>query len=489
DVMMPGLDGFALLRELRADERTRDVPVLLLSARAGEETRAEGLEQGADDYLVKPFSARELMARVAAQIALSRARREAELQKRHLHSLLMQAPMPIVILRGPQHRIELANPMTCRVWGRRPEEVEGRPLVEALPELHSQVFTKLLDGVLATGRSHLGRETPAQIDVHGDGRLQTVYFDFVYAPLQGPGGEVEGVMVVAFDVTHEVAARRDLDRLREEAEAASRAKDDFLAMLSHELRNPLSPILTALQLMRLRPGAEVVERERSVIERQARNLTRLVDDLLDISRVTRGKVELARRPVELAEVVARAVETASPLLEERWHALTVSVPEGLAVVGDEHRLAQALANLLTNAAKYTNAGGHVDVRAVREGGEVVLTVQDDGLGIAADLLPRVFDVFVQGRRALDRAQGGLGLGLAIARSLVALHGGTLSAASEGPGRGSTFTIRLPLGEAAVLEAPAEEEALQAAPWAEDAPRVLVVDDNKDAADVLAEALN
>jgi PAS domain S-box-containing protein len=489
DVMMPGLDGFALLRELRADERTRGVPVVLLSARAGEESRAEGLERGADDYLVKPFSARELLARVASQVALARARDEADLQKRHLHDVFMQAPMPIVILRGRDHVIELVNAATCRVWGRQPSHVVGKPLLDALPELRSQPFKELLDGVLEGGTPYVGRETPAALDAHGNGRMETVYFDFVYAPLHAPQGGVEGVMVVAFDVTHEVRARRDLERLRGEAEAASRAKDDFLAMLSHELRNPLSPILTALQLMRLREGADVVERERSVIERQARNLTRLVDDLLDVSRITRGKISLTRRPAALSAVVARAVEIASPLLEERRHRLDVAVPHTLAVLADEHRLAQAVANLLTNAAKYTSPGGHVAVHAVREGGNVVLTVQDDGMGIAPELLPRVFDVFVQGTRTLDRSQGGLGLGLAIARSLVALHGGAMHAASAGLGQGSEFSIRLPLLETAVVEAEPLEAVVAAVGTADEGPRVLVVDDNQDAADVLAEALN
>jgi len=364
DVMMPGLDGFGLLRALRADESTRHVPVVLLSARAGEEARIEGLERGADDYLVKPFSARELVARIGSQLTLSAARREAELQ------------------------------------------------------------------------------------------------------------------------------RQQMDHLRAEAESASRAKDEFLAMLSHELRNPLSPILTALQLMRLREGAEAVERERVIIERQVRHLTRLVDDLLDVSRVAQGKIELRRHPQELAEVVAKGVELASPLFEERHHELILTVPPtGLLIDADEQRLTQVVANLLTNAAKYTDLRGRIDVAAYPEGEEVVLTVRDNGIGMPAHLVPDVFDLFVQGPRAFDRSHGGLGLGLAIVRSLVTLHGGSVAAASEGAGRGSRFTVRLPLSKAARPGAAGSEGSL-ARPDRSPArgTRVLVVDDNPDAAEALAEAL-
>ena len=278
---------------------------------------------------------------------------------------------------------------------------------------------------------------------------------------------------------------------KQRAERASRAKDEFLAMLGHELRNPLSPILTALHLARMR-GTDALLRERLVIERQVQHLIRLVDDLLDVSRITRGKIALKRQPVRVAAVVARAIETASPLLEERQHRLRVEVPDdGLWVHGDEDRLSQVMANLLTNAAKYTDRGGAIDVAAAREGEEVVLRVRDSGMGIAPELLPRIFDLFIQGERALDRSQGGLGLGLSIVRSLVEQHGGRVSAASGGPGKGSELCVRLPL--LAVDAAPsapslAAAPAVAPSPAPERARRVLVVDDNRDAAELLAEAL-
>jgi signal transduction histidine kinase/DNA-binding response OmpR family regulator len=218
DVMMPGLSGFGLLSELRRDARTHSIPVIMLSARAGEEARVEGLDAGADDYLIKPFSARELIARVSSQLALSAsyrerallverelvARKEADLQKQHVASLFTLAPTPIVILRGPKYVIELANPEACRIWGRRYEDVINKPLLEALPELSGQVFASLLDGVISTGVPYLGKETPAEVDRRGDGTLERVYFNFVYAPLRNVAGDIDGVFVFAFDVTDEV---------------------------------------------------------------------------------------------------------------------------------------------------------------------------------------------------------------------------------------------------------------------------------------------
>ncbi len=280
----------------------------------------------------------------------------------------------------------------------------------------------------------------------------------------------------------------ELVGLREAAEAANLAKDEFLAMLGHELRNPLAPILTALQLLKLR-GIEAAERERAVIERQVRHVVQLVDDLLDVSRITRGRIELRRESVELVDVVVRAVELASPLLEQQRHELRVDVPRGLRVSVDPVRLAQVVTNLLTNAAKYTEPGGIVTVQAVRDDAHALLRVTDTGIGIDPGTLPRVFDLFVQERQSLARSQGGLGLGLAIVRSLVELHGGTVAARSEGKGAGAEFTIRLSLDAEAELHAPVADSQTrhESVPRA-DGTRVLVVDDNEDAAMLLGTLL-
>jgi signal transduction histidine kinase len=376
-----------------------------------------------------------------------------------------------------------------------------------------------LGGVLATIATEVEQAGLAErCRVELDGPLPEAEGDHqLIVPLRS-SGEVIGHIVAsrapaspAFsdedrDILHELAdrcalavdnarlfqrARQEQQRAEEEqrrAEAANRAKDEFLAMLGHELRNPLSPILTAVQLMRLRAG-DVLAKERTIIERQVSHMVRLVDDLLDVSRIVRGKVELRRVPLELAQVVASAIEIASPLLEERAHRLVTSVPStGLLVEGDAARLAQVIGNLLTNAAKYTPNGGQIEVSAsAGEGERVAVTVRDTGVGIEPALLPRVFENFVQGRQAIDRAGGGLGLGLAIARNLAEMHGGLLRAHSEGPGKGSTFTLELPL-----LGGGAAARRLTLPPLGVSpggcGRRLLVVDDNRDGATMLAQAL-
>ncbi len=273
---------------------------------------------------------------------------------------------------------------------------------------------------------------------------------------------------------------------RAAAEAANRSKDEFLAMLGHELRNPLAPIVTALSLLDLR-GDGAFQRERTVIERQVKHLVRLVDDLLDVSRITQKKVQLKRERVELAEIVDRALELCNPILDERKHHLALDVPAtGLPVFGDITRLAQVVTNLLTNAAKYTNAGGHIEISARRLDSRVVLTVRDDGAGIAPAMMPHIFDLFAQERQSLERSQGGLGLGLAIVKSLVAMHDGTIEAVSDGHGCGSTFTLELPAAVDRDVAAPIAAGSQARAN--ESLRRVLVVDDNVDAAELMAEVL-
>jgi PAS domain S-box-containing protein len=312
--------------------------------------------------------------------------------------------------------------------------------------------------------------------VSRDGR--EIALDDSAAPIRSQSGELVGTVLVFRDVS----LKREQER---QVVQASRAKDEFLAMLGHELRNPLAPILTALDLMKLR-GSDVFERERAIVERQVKHVVRLVDDLLDISRITSGKVELAKEPVELADTVAKALELAGPLIEERQHSVTVAVPEGLVVQGDPIRLAQVVSNLLTNAAKYTPVAGQIEVFAAASGDNVSLYVRDNGLGIEPELLPRVFDLFVQGGQALDRAKGGLGLGLAIVRSVIELHGGRVSASSEGAGRGSEFQVSLPARMRVSDRVSAVQEPVRAAGGA--GASVLVVDDNVDALELLAEAL-
>jgi PAS domain S-box-containing protein len=278
---------------------------------------------------------------------------------------------------------------------------------------------------------------------------------------------------------------RAAQQARTEAVSANQAKDDFLAMLGHELRNPLAPIVTALEVMRQRPDANL-ERERSVIERQVRHVVRLVDDLLDVSRIIRGRVPLAEEPVDVADVVTRALTLAGPLLEERRHDVRVSVPPGLIILGDAIRLTQVLTNLLTNAAKYTPAHGCIQLQVELRDAKVWISVRDDGMGIAPDMLSRIFELFVQAPQTIDRSRGGLGLGLTIVQSLVKSFGGSVTAHSPGPGQGSEFVVQLPL----LSVTPQTDEVVDPSPPTNvrRKVRILVVDDNVDALEMLVEAL-
>ena len=480
DVMMPGLDGFGLVAAIRADQEIRDTPVLMLSARAGEEAQSGGLEAGADDYLTKPFSARELLARIDAHLARRTLRRLERQHARQLASVFENAPVAIAMLRGPELVYDFANPSYRVLVANR--EVVGKPLLTALPELQGQGVFELLQSVLRAGKPFTHQALRVDLQRHPDGGLEEVFFNLVYEPLKNEAGEVHAIAVVATDVT-------DLVRARQAAEEASRSKDEFMAMLGHELRNPLSPMLTTLELMRLR-SPDVLERERGILERQVQHMARLVDDLLDVSRIAQGKIELKRETVELSAVVAAAVEQVSPILEEKSHYLRIAVPRtGLRVLADAARLGQVFFNLLHNAAKYTDPGGHIVITAQRSGHEVAVSVRDDGVGISPELQPRVFETFFQARQDRDRAKGGLGLGLALVKSLAELHGGRVGVNSPGLGQGSTFTVRLPLaGEVIASDRPIvlAEEAIRSAPAG--GLRILVVDDNVDAAESIAEVL-
>ncbi len=353
DVMMPRVDGLELTRRLRADPGTQHLPIILLSARTGEAATSEGLAAGANDYIVKPFSARELLARARVQLEIARSR-ERELRR------------------------------------------------------HS-------------------------------------------------------------------------------AESTSHAKDAFLAILGHELRNPLAPIQTALDLIKLR-GEHGAIRECAMIERQVTHMVRLVDDLLDVSRVARGNLELDRDRIEVAVLVVRGIEAARPRLDRGRHVLHLEVPtRGLLVDADPMRIVQVFTNLVANAAKYTPPGGNITITAARDGDEVVVRVRDDGVGIAADMLPHVFRRFIQAPQDNARSEGGLGLGLAIVKSMVELHGGTVAAASAGRGHGTELTVRLPAADTRVgWTVPVVAHAPVAPPAA--TSRILIVDDNQDAAEALGAAL-
>jgi signal transduction histidine kinase len=488
DVMMPNLDGFGLLRALRADPATAGVPVVMLSARAGDEARSEGIEAGADDYLVKPFSARELMARVGTHLQLAALRRVAEAERARLYDLFMQAPVAIAVLLGPTLRYAVANAVYCEITG-RDAGVVGRDWADVFPELVGSPVEQGLRDVYETGRATTYNES--EIRIRRNGAPTTGYYDYVAQPLR-EGGAVVGVMVVASEVTAQVTARRRVDGLRAAAEQASRAKDEFLNTLSHELRTPLNAIIGWSAMLR---GGSVPADQRAraleTVERNARIQARLIEDMLDLSRIEQGKVVLSVGPVEMVRVVESAIDAVRPAAEAKGIRVQPVLDSHAAIVGDADRLQQVAWNLLSNAIKFTPKGGRVQVRLRREASHVELVVADNGQGITADFLPHVFDRFRQGDASFSRRVGGLGLGLAIVRSLVELHGGDVSARSDGPGEGASFTVRLPL-------APLRADRAAAVPSEPGVPgrvafespevlrgkRVLIVDDEPETRELL-----
>jgi PAS domain S-box-containing protein len=644
DVMMPRLDGFGLLKAIRGDERTRDLPVVFLSARAGEEARIEGIDAGVDDYLVKPFSARELHARIGTTLTMARARREyvqatraGEARRRFLlefADVLRAARTPEDVVAAGVERIgrELATANAgyveverdgasfrlIREWradgsaGRDGERFaidrfgeaearrEGLPIVieDTRRHPHADAWHKEGAGAVLTiprvtsGRSpgalwvtmpgprawqgdeialmreaaermwaELSRaraetalreseerfrtmadsspllvwvldpqgrmlfanracheffgELPARLApdgwqryLHpddaegfaaevlaalGDRRPFSVmarvrrsdgawrWIQAIGAPRFSENGQFLGAVGSSPDVTELIDAS---DALRE----ADRRKDEFLATLAHELRNPLAPIRQAARLSRSPNASEAQRRwSQEVIERQVTHMALLLDDLLDVSRITRGKLELRRERVELRSIIAMALETVRPLLDDRRQHVVQTLPAvPVWLDADPLRLAQVLANLLTNAAKYSEAGRAIELDASGENDTLFIHVTDSGIGIEPALLARVFDMFSQMQGSLDRAEGGLGIGLALVKGLVDLHGGQVVAHSAGPGHGARFTVRLPLppqAETHAQSAPANAEA----PAVERA-RILVADDNRDAATSLATLL-
>ena len=471
DVMMPELDGFGLISRLRANALTRTVPVILLSARAGDEARIEGLRAGANDYLVKPFSSQELTARVSSQIHKAKSMALETQAYRRMAAIFEQMPVGIAILRGRDMIFELANSAYVDLNNQR--EVIGLPIREALPYLEGQGVFERLAEVWNTGQTYSASSMRIDVRMEKSGPLEEHYFDLVWQPLFDAMGKVEAIAVVATDVTITAKASQS-------AELASRTKDEFLAMLGHELRNPLAPISIALEIMRMR-GGDVMARERGIIERQTQHMIRLVDDLLDVSRIAQGKITLKLEPLEISTIAARALELASPLMEERRHRFHGGVPPtGLMVSADLSRMSQVLANLLTNAAKYTDPEGSIRLSAYESRGEIVMLVEDSGIGIAPASLPLIFDKFVQERQEIDRARGGVGLGLAIAKSITELHGGSIRADSDGVGKGSRFTVRLPrLAHQKHQPQHAPTKGPAAVTVDMHGRRILVVDDNVD----------
>lgn len=434
--------------------------------------------------------------------------------RRLIESIVRALPMPALVV-GPEDEILAWSPAAEARFG-PPAAAAAPPRFNELPLSDHATGLRAAIERVRTGADPiaLGPEWAA-----GDGSLANLGFSV--QPLR-VGAELLGVLVTAEDhaeietlrsqlalVSNDLQATSEqMEQTNEElrvsneelqqanteldarlcdlqsAQDAIRHKDDFLAMLAHELRNPLAPILSSTHLLQTQPDDPAgVQRAREVIERQVRHQARLLDDLLDVSRITRGRIELRRRPLDLRSIVAEVLETTRPLIEARHLELSSpAAPLALPVEADPVRLAQVVTNLVTNAAKYTPAGGRLAVTAERESQDVVLRVRDSGVGIPGDMLERVFDLFTQVDPSLARSQGGLGIGLTLVKSLVEMHGGTVTAHSAGPGHGSEFTVRLPLARTAPVQ-PADAGAAPAGPR-----HILIVEDNADAREMLQTVL-
>lgn len=401
--------------------------------------------------------------------------RRMNFERERFARLFEQAPGFMAMLRGKEHVFEMVNPAYMQLIPGR--DVIGKPLVEALPEAVEQGYLALLDRVYESGQAFAAVGAEFEFQSEREGEPVRRYLDFVYQPIVDSDGEVTGIFIEGSDTTERFRAER---ALRE----ANQRKDEFLAMLAHELRNPLAPIRNAAHILsRKLFNDRSAQPPIEMVQRQVTHLTRLVDDLLDVSRISQGRIDLRRTDLQLSEALEQALETVSPMARDKHQRISlVSSFETLWVNADRARLVQMLVNVLANAVKYTHSGGNIRIEVRREDGKVCVVVADDGAGISADLLPQVFDLFVQADRTLDRAQGGLGIGLSVVKKLVEMHGGEVTAESPGLGQGATFTIRLPAGQPPVA-APAPEQSSRYSKR-----RVLVVDDNVDAATSLAQLL-
>jgi PAS domain S-box-containing protein len=412
------------------------------------------------------------------------ALRESE---ERFRTLFAAAPMALFVC-DQDAVIQYYNHRAAELWGREPARGVERhcgsvklwlPNGARLPHEQSPIVEVLRTGIPA-------RNVEVLIE-RPDGSRLPVLANF--APLMNANGEITGAITSFVDITEQKETADALQRVSTELVDADRHKNEFLAVLAHELRNPLAPIRNALSIMRraTQDAGGPVQPAVDMMERQVGQLVRLVDDLLDISRISHGHIELRRKRVELASAVHHAVEAARPALDGMNHSLTVALPpQAIYVDADPSRLAQVIGNLLSNACKFTDRGGRIELIVERDDEQAVIRVRDNGIGIAAEQVPRIFDMFAQVDSSMERSSTGLGIGLSLVTQLVALHGGTVQARSAGIGQGSEFIVRLPISLAA--SAQFEPEAMPDLSAAATMGRVLIVDDNRDAADSIATLL-
>lgn len=435
---------------------------------------------------VKNWAAEELafIKEVAerTRVASERARNAAELDKviaeserrRRLYETFLENTPDLAYVFGLDHRFIYANKVLLSMWGRTWDEAIGRTCLELGYEpWHAEMHDREIDQVISSKR-------PMRGEVPFEGTNGRRIYEYIFTPVIGFDGQVEAIAGTTRDVTERKQAE---DSLLDE----NRRKDEFLAMLAHELRNPLAPIAAAAEVLQVHALDEkLIKRTSQIITRQVKHMTALVNDLLDVSRVTRGLVTIDKSSLDLKSIVYSAVEQVRPFIEaQRHHLLFDLAAEKAYVMGDQKRLVQIVTNLLNNAAKYTPPGGEIRLRLVVDANVLTLSIEDNGIGMPAELQPHVFELFTQAERTSDRTQGGLGIGLALVKSLTELHGGTISCFSEGKDRGSRFAVQLPRHYAIANATVNEDGNVRETPRVKQPLRIMVVDDNEDAAQMLA----
>jgi signal transduction histidine kinase/DNA-binding response OmpR family regulator len=550
DVNMPDIDGIETAELIRQHRKTAHVPIIFVTAYADEMQTARGYQLGAVDYILSPIVPEILRSKVRVFVELYRAQRRAKSLARaeadreaaqdatrrseFLAYASRELGASLDLEEGMHKLLEMTSPaladaallcvavegeqiLLCRNacgTGASPDDAGGAAVTRPLPSLYALpiALREAIDQVGGEGREidvpiwgdaaassewprglRSARVLPIKAGTRtfgvlllGSRRAAPAYGaadQAMLAELAGRAGMSLENARLYWSLKQEIAKTREAE---EKLLEASRRKDEFLAMLSHELRNPLAPIRNAVELVRrIAPSDPRIVWARDVVERQVTHMAQLVDELLNASRITQGKITIKKESLELEKVISHALETARPLIEARGHKLEVDLPPSpVWMVGDFARLAQVIANLLNNAAKYTPEGGRIELSAAAAEGEITLVVRDNGIGIDRELLPRVFELFSQGERSLDRSLGGLGVGLTVVQRLVELHQGRVDVSSEGAGKGAEFRIVLPcISE--VPQAASEDRSPVRKQIPSEGRRILVVDDNVDAAESIA----
>ncbi|HTK21748.1 MAG TPA: ATP-binding protein [Mucilaginibacter sp.] len=436
DFMMPVMNGKELLKTIRNTPSISRLPFILLSARAGEEARIDGLEAGADDYLVKPFSGKELITRIRSHVTIAKARNHAE---ELLKQLFINAPMAISILRGPQFVVELANPEILAIWGKKAEDVYYKPIMTAIPELSGQGFEDLMLHVLTTGKRFTSGEYP--VSLLRSGQVRKIYVKFIYEPLREDNNNVTGVIVLAHEITDLVNARILAQRNSHELAEQIKRKDEFMSVASHELKTPLTTMKAALQILgKLEIGNPKAELFVSKANKQMDRLTSLVTDLLSVTSLQSGKMKFYFEDFSLDEMLGDVIEQHQQ--SQSGHRIVLEGKTGIILNADNNRIEQVVNNFLSNAIKYSPGADKIIVKVERKKNTIKLSVKDFGIGIPEDQISHVFDRFYRVEESGRNFQG-LGLGLYISAEIIRRHNGKIGV-ERNEGEGSTFWFTLPL---------------------------------------------